>query len=183
MSTLDIDNSALARRVGARLRQIRADRGLTLAALSRSCGVSVSYLSAVEKGTNQPSLHRLAAITEALGVSILEVVVDEQQAPIRRARLPERTPGTVEIAHQRLALRGCIVSARAGERGACPLDLDDHDLFLYVVVGTLAVTVNGAAYDLAVGDALDAARPQQVSWHSSTSSTVLWAASPVRPWP
>lgn len=179
MSEPDVDNGNLA----GRLRQIRRDRGLTLAALSRSSGVSVSYLSAVEKGINQPSLHTLAAITEALGASIPEVLSHEVQTPIRRARLPEQAPDTVELSHSLLDLRSCVISARPGDHGASPLDLADRNLFLYVVVGSLVVRVSGAEYNLDVGDALDATRPQEVTWHSSASSTVVWTSSPVRSGP
>lgn len=173
-----LDKNALAVRVGARLRQIRRERGFTLAVLSQFCGVSVSYLSAVEKGINQPSLHTLAAITEALGASIPEVLVHEGQAPIRQARLPEQTPGTVDISHPQLDLRGHVVTALPGEYGRCPIDLDNRTLFLYVIAGTTVIRVDGAEYTLDAGDALDATRPQDVTWHSAGASTVVWASCP-----
>ncbi|GAB2668407.1 hypothetical protein GCM10027088_53960 [Nocardia goodfellowii] len=177
MTGSDVGANSPIVRVGDRLRQIRQDRGLTLTALSRSCGVSVSYLSAVEKDINQPSLHTLAAITAALGVSIPDVVGHLGQAPARRALLPDQ-PGTVEIAHARLRLRGSVVTARPDERGTCPVELDDRNLFLYVVSGALAVRVDGTDYRLDMGDALEATGPREVSWHSPAESTVLWTSSP-----
>lgn len=175
-----IDEKSLAVRVGGRLRQLRQNRGLTLAALSRACGVSVSYLSAVEKGINHPSLRTLAAVTEALGVSIPAVLTHEGQETIHRSLVPEAAPGTAEISHPLLSLRGRIVSALPDDHGACPVDLDDRNLFLYVVEGTIAVLVDGEEYTLGTGDALDATEPVEVSWRSLVASKVTWVSCPSR---
>lgn len=180
MNRRTVDESSLAARVGGRLRQLRQDRGLTLAALSKACGVSVSYLSAVEKGVNHPSLHTLATITDALGVSIPAVLAHEVQETITRSRVPEHAPGIAEISHPLLALRGTIVAAAPGDHGACPVDLDDRNLFLYVVSGTVAVRVDGTEYTLDEGDALDATEPSEVSWVSLAASTVTWVSCPSR---
>lgn len=171
-----MDADSLAVRVGAQLRRLRGERGMTLASLSKACGVSVSYLSAVEKGVNHPSLQTLAAMTEALGVTIPEVLAQEGQATITRARLPERAPAVVEISHPLLTLRACVVAAEAGERGACPVDLDARDLFLYVVSGSIVVRVDGENFALGPGDALDAVTPADVSWVSSGRSMVTWTS-------
>jgi len=174
------DEDSLAVRIGARLRELRQRRGMTLAVLSKACGVSVSYLSAVEKGVNHPSLQTLAAVTDALGVTIPEVLAQEGRATSTRARLPERGPGIVELSHPLLSLRACAVSAIAGERGTCPLDLDERNLFLYVVTGSVVVDVDGESFALGPGDALDATTPGTVSWTSPGASTVTWTSCPSR---
>jgi transcriptional regulator with XRE-family HTH domain len=180
VSGKELDENSLAVRVGGRLRRMRQDRGLTLAALSRSCGVSVSYLSAVEKGVNHPSLHTLAAITEALGVTIRSVVAEEGQETILRSKVPEKPSDSVEISHPLLTLRACVVSASPGEEGACPVDIDGRGLFLYVVDGTVVVRVDDEEYVLDEGDAMDVAELREVSWHSPVASTVSWVSCPSR---
>jgi transcriptional regulator with XRE-family HTH domain len=175
-----MDEDSLAVRIGARLRLLRRRQKLTLAALSQACGVSVSYLSAVEKGVNHPSLQTLAAVTEALGVTIPEVLAQEGQATVTRARLPEHAPGSVTISHPLLSLRACAVSATAGEHGACPVDLEERNLFLYVVTGSIVVHIDGEEFALGPGDALDATLPGEVSWTSHDSSTVTWTSCPSR---
>lgn len=180
MSRRTVDEKSLAVRVGGRLRQLRQDRGLTLAALSDACGVSVSYLSAVETGVNHPSLHTLAAITEALGVSIPTVLAHEVQETMKRASVPDRAPGLVEISHPLLALRGCIVSAAKGDHGICPVDLDDRNLFVYVIAGTITIHIDDEDHTLDTGDALDTTEPREVSWHSPHESTVTWVSCPSR---
>lgn len=180
MSTEEPDENALAVRVGGRLRSLRKDSGLTLAALSKSCGVSVSYLSAVEKGINHPSLHTLAAITEALGASIRAVVAEEGQETIRRSRVPGPAPALAEISHPLLTLRSVVVSALPGDHGTCPVDLDGRSLFLYVVDGTVVVRVDDEEYTLDAGDALDVSELREASWRSPVASTVTWVSCPSR---
>ena len=50
-------------RIAARVRELRTGRGLTLAALAETCGVSRSMISLVERGESSPTaivLERLA---------------------------------------------------------------------------------------------------------------------------
>lgn len=57
----------LRRELGRLIRVARTERGWTLRDLSDSCGVSVSQLSAVERGAHLPSLDSLLAMAQALG--------------------------------------------------------------------------------------------------------------------
>ncbi|WP_405727469.1 XRE family transcriptional regulator [Streptomyces sp. NBC_00028] len=56
--------------VGARIRQARQERGVSLRALAREVGVSASLVSQIETGKSQPSVSTLYAITTALGISV-----------------------------------------------------------------------------------------------------------------
>ncbi|WP_405875186.1 MULTISPECIES: helix-turn-helix domain-containing protein [unclassified Streptomyces] len=60
--------------VGPRLRRIRKDREVTLAALSESTGISVSTLSRLESGLRKPSLELLLPIAQAHQVPLDELV-------------------------------------------------------------------------------------------------------------
>lgn len=53
---------------GAEVRQLRKARQMTLAELARSSGVSISHLSAIERGTVSASLNKISRIAEALAV-------------------------------------------------------------------------------------------------------------------
>lgn len=175
-----VEETSLAIRIGARLRQMRQERGLTLAALSVQSGVSISYLSAVEKGVNHPSLHTLAAVTEALGASIPAVLAQEGSAAIARAKLPDVAPSAVEISHPQLQLRGYVVAAAPADGGECPVPLGGRNLFLYVIEGTIVVRIDGTEYTLEVGDALDATAPVEVRWQSPDRSVTVWTSCPSR---
>ncbi|GLZ14432.1 hypothetical protein Acsp04_46670 [Actinomadura sp. NBRC 104425] len=59
--------------VGARIREERLKRGVTLRTLARTVGVSASMVSQIETGKSQPSVSTLFAITQALGISLEDV--------------------------------------------------------------------------------------------------------------
>lgn len=60
--------------VGPRLRRLRKDREVTLAALSETTGISVSTLSRLESGLRKPSLELLLPIAQAHQVPLDELV-------------------------------------------------------------------------------------------------------------
>ena len=59
--------------LGARLRTLRHDRGLTLTAVAGRAGVSPQYLSEIERGRKDPSSEMLAAVAGALGSRVLDL--------------------------------------------------------------------------------------------------------------
>lgn len=72
--TMPPAGQALLARLGARLRALREERGLALAALARRAGVSRRYLTEAEAGRANPSvlvLERLAAALETSCASLL----------------------------------------------------------------------------------------------------------------
>ena len=56
--------------LGARIRQERLAKGVSLRALAREIGVSASLVSQIETGKSQPSVSTLYAITTALSISV-----------------------------------------------------------------------------------------------------------------
>src|SRR4051794_14895266 len=56
--------------MGARIRQARLAKGVSLRALAREIGVSASLVSQIETGKSQPSVSTLYAITTALSISV-----------------------------------------------------------------------------------------------------------------
>lgn len=80
--------SSDAKAIGARIRAMRAEKGLSLTELAEQAGVSKSYLSTVENGTgSRPGaavLHRLA---QTLGVTLADVLGREVRA-IKALEIP-----------------------------------------------------------------------------------------------
>ncbi|HAF70724.1 MAG: Cupin 2 conserved barrel domain protein [Acetothermia bacterium 64_32] len=56
--------------IGRRVREFRQRKGWTLEELSARCGLSVSFLSQVERGLSSLSISSLQAICQALGIPI-----------------------------------------------------------------------------------------------------------------
>ncbi|MGN6503633.1 MAG: helix-turn-helix domain-containing protein, partial [Pseudolysinimonas sp.] len=60
--------------IGARLRDARLQRGLSLRSVAQALGVSASLISQVETGKTQPSVSTLYAMVNHLGVSMDELL-------------------------------------------------------------------------------------------------------------
>lgn len=71
--------------VGARLRELRKQQGMPGRALADRLGISASAVSQIERGVLQPSVSRLIAITDALGVP-LAAVFDARADPVAEAQ-------------------------------------------------------------------------------------------------
>jgi len=65
---------ALARRVGERVRELRAARGLTQVRLAQQSGISRPSIANVEAGRQNVSLRQLCALATALGVAVEDLV-------------------------------------------------------------------------------------------------------------
>jgi transcriptional regulator with XRE-family HTH domain len=76
--------SDLNRRIAARVRGLRADRGLSLDALSARCNVSRSMISLVERGESSPTAVVLEKIAAGLGVTLASLF----DPPAKTARKP-----------------------------------------------------------------------------------------------
>jgi transcriptional regulator with XRE-family HTH domain len=68
---------------GAKLRELRADRGLTLADMAGAINVSSAYLSALEHGKRgRPSWHLVQSI-----IAYLNIIWDEAEELVKLSRL------------------------------------------------------------------------------------------------
>lgn len=178
-SLIAAEEGSLAERVGRRLRERRKALGRTLAEVAGAASVSVSYLSAVENGTNQPSLPVLARIVHALDLTIADVLRAEGQNRIRRGVADGEELSETTLSHPGLQLGVVSVTSEPGDAGDCPVACGRHDVFVYVLAGGLAVTVDGVEYELRAGDSLDARAPRSVAWRAAESpvTTTIWTST------
>lgn len=68
-----------ARKLGARIRQLRVARGWTQEQLAEHAGVHYKYLGDVERGVRNPALFNIARIARALGVPVAVLFMDERE--------------------------------------------------------------------------------------------------------
>jgi transcriptional regulator with XRE-family HTH domain len=75
---------------GHRLRKWRTDRSLTLRDVSEASGISIAYLSDLERGKlANPTLDTLTGLASALGVSLnLLLGIEDEQSPAPRLPSP-----------------------------------------------------------------------------------------------
>lgn len=65
--------SQLREKFGQRVRLMRSERGLTQEQLAERAGISVDFLSLIERGKSSPSFENLDELADALEVSVAEL--------------------------------------------------------------------------------------------------------------
>ncbi|MGK5441838.1 helix-turn-helix domain-containing protein [Micromonospora sp. URMC 105] len=102
--------SLLRRVIGGVLRRLRLRQGRTLREVAEAAGVSLPYLSEVERGRKEASSEVLAAICRALGINLSDLL-EEARDDLRRVE--RRIPAAPRAALSRLER----VPAARGEAG------------------------------------------------------------------
>lgn len=160
--------------VGARMRRFRKERGLTLRGLSTRSGLSIGFLSQVERGISSIGLTALNGVAAALDRSVAEFFDDEPQTGETRAtvaRLPSHftltraeTAATEYVSgrqtYRMLSARGphlllepLLVHIAPGGRRE---DAYGHagEEFAFVLEGELLYEVDGVEHRLRAGDSV-----------------------------
>lgn len=60
--------------LGARIRELRAERGLSQERLAEAMQANVTYLSSIERGRENPTLDFLIKLSDALRVDLVDLV-------------------------------------------------------------------------------------------------------------
>lgn len=63
----------LAQRFGRCVRQLRIETGLSQVEFGERCGFYQTYLSRIERGQANPTLHAMEVIAKAFGLTIYEL--------------------------------------------------------------------------------------------------------------
>jgi transcriptional regulator with XRE-family HTH domain len=85
LAELDIDG-----RISARIRALRAARGLTLEALAGLADVSRAMLSRIERGESSPTAQLLNKVCGGLGITLSELFAESEQPASPLARLADQ---------------------------------------------------------------------------------------------
>lgn len=152
-------------RLGARLAELRAERGWSLAELADRSGVSRSTLSRAERAETSPTASLLNRLCAVYGRTMSRLLgeIEAQPAPlVRTAEQPvweDRASGFVRrsVSPPHAGLRGELVEGRLAAGADIAYDrppvpgLEQH---IWVLEGTLEVTVQDTGYRLEAGDCL-----------------------------
>ena len=82
--TRNTNGASLARDLGARIRALRIEAGLSQEALADLCKLDRTYVGGIERGQRNPSLRNIQRIAVALDVSIANLF--DEVSPIARSR-------------------------------------------------------------------------------------------------
>ena len=151
-------------RFGARVREARSRQGLTLEELAAAAGVSRATLSNLERGEHSPSLNAATDVARALGVSLAQLLGEEERRPTvtipageRLVFHDERTGIDRHLLSPAFAGRGIEWIRVTLPPGAATDDLQPYhpaiDKYVLVEEGALRMVVGAASYPLGVGDA------------------------------
>jgi transcriptional regulator with XRE-family HTH domain len=198
------DSQAPPSVLGPRLRAIRLGRGLSLRELARRLELSPSSISQIETGKMQPSVRTLYAFVSEFGVTVDEVLFDQEQPPngtSSSASEPSPTVAGPGLAVQRAEGRPRIAlnSGVTWERLMFWADEDvefieatyppggssgpDHELgrhngheFGYILSGTLRVVVGFDEFTLEVGDSITfpSPTPHRLSNEGTETVRAVW---------
>ncbi len=174
-----IGDTSLAGRIGQELRDRRKALRLTLAQVSERSSLSISYLSAIEKGTNLPSLPSLVRLTDALQTDLPTLLVAEGASRVHAGRLPD-DDSSVELSHPELQLSAIALRSSPGDEPELQLPTKDHDVLCYVVFGELRVTLDERrTILLSDGDALDVRSASSIHVSTQQPTLSIWTSCPV----
>ncbi len=154
------------RRIAKRVRSLRSEAGLTLAALADKCAVSRSMLSLIERGESSPTAVVLEKIASGLGVPLATLFDSEEAQPNPLSRGAERTSWrdpqsgyvrrNISPPNFPSALRIVEVTLPAGARVAYESDPRQAAIHqqIWVRQGTLEFTLGSTTHRLGPDDCL-----------------------------
>jgi transcriptional regulator with XRE-family HTH domain len=173
--------------LGGRLREIRHRRRLKLDDVASGAGITLGYLSQIERDLTVPTLPTLARIAAVLGVPIGRLFTPEDASPYGRVRRAERRRFAEldeRLVQEQLTptlggqMHAFAYSLESG--GATELTVHPGDEFALVLRGEVEYDVNGERFPLAEGDCLyfDATQPHRVFNVGTRRATWLWVNAP-----
>lgn len=176
------ENFALVDRLRARRKEI----GLTMQQVADQAGLSVGFISQIERGITTPSLSSLISVSRVLGISVSEFL-DRPRLDTPRTRHDKRPVFAISensVTYERISssfpgsvLRSVIIHEPPGHRGE-PIAHEGEEM-LFVLEGTITVEVDGDRSVLETGDSIHFPSTKTHStWnHSDTPATFLWAGT------
>lgn len=172
--------------IGPRLRNLRRRRGLSLAAVASALDISVSFLSALERGQMSASVATLRKLARFYNLKILNFF-DPSEVNPRLVHPAERKvldagPG---VRMELLAWGGTVMEPHlfriAPGAGSGESYTHEGEEFIYVLRGHLEITLDGEeSYQLCPGDSFyfESAIPHHWVNRGKSETWVVWVNTP-----
>jgi len=181
----------LNQRIAARVRELRAARGLSLDTLAGKCGVSRSMISLIERGESSPTAVVLEKLAAGLGVtlaSLFDAPATADHAPSgpvarrddqpewqdpasgyrRRNVSPPGVPQPMQIVEVLFPPGGRV----AFETGAREVRVHQQ---VWVLEGSIDITLGGERHRLREGDCLAMQLDRPTLFHNPTRKPARYA--------
>ena len=171
--------------IGAHLRQLRSKRQLSLAQVANVVGISVGFLSALERSQMSGSVGTLRKLARFYKTNILDFFnadgpSSRQVRPAQRKVLEAGTGVRMEL----LAWGNTVMEPHlfriAPEAGSGDSYTHEGEEFIYVLRGDLEIHVDGNHYRLKAGDSFyfESATPHRWKNPGRRETLVLWVNTP-----
>ena len=171
--------------IGVRLRQLRARRGLSLAQVAKAVGISLGFLSALERSHMSASVSTLRKLARFYKTNILDFF-DPAESNIRlvspdKRKVLEAGPG---VRMELLAWGNTVMEPHlfriAPQSGSGESYTHEGEEFLYILQGELQISLEGEEYHLQPGDSFyfESATPHSWTNPGRSETWVLWVNTP-----
>jgi len=171
--------------IGSHLRRLRAKRKQSLAQVARAVGISVGFLSALERSQMSGSVGTLRKLAKFYKTNIVDFVdttgASSRQVQPEQRKVLEAGPG---VRMELLAWGNTVMEPHLFRvaPGAGSGDSYSHEgeEFLYILRGALMITLENAEYRLKAGDSFyfESATPHHWKNPGRAETWLLWVNTP-----
>jgi transcriptional regulator with XRE-family HTH domain len=170
-------------KVGARLRALREQQGLSLRALVERCDLSINAVSLIERGENSPTVSTLHRLANALNVPITDFFQEEirQKAVFIKREMGLRTQSNgvmmeslgIGLSNQQIEPFRMTIDPGVGNIHD-PIAHSGEE-FIHCLEGEIEYSIGNDLYRLKMGDSLlfDATQPHAYYNPLKTPATIL----------
>jgi DNA-binding transcriptional MerR regulator/mannose-6-phosphate isomerase-like protein (cupin superfamily) len=171
--------------IGARLRHLRIRRGLSLASVAKAVGISLGFLSALERSHTSASVSTLRKLARFYKTNILDFF-DPAESSVRlvspdKRKVLQAGPG---VRMELLAWGNTVMEPHlfriAPQGGSGESYHHEGEEFLYILQGELQISLAGEEYHLQPGDSFyfESATPHSWKNPGRSETWVLWVNTP-----
>jgi DNA-binding transcriptional MerR regulator/quercetin dioxygenase-like cupin family protein len=171
--------------IGSHLRQLRTKRKLSLAEVASAVGISVGFLSAMERSQMTGSVGTLRKLARFYKTNILDFFdatgASSRQVQPSQRKVLQAGPG---VRMELLAWGNTVMEPHlfrvAPEAGSGDSYAHEGEEFMYVLRGQLSITLEKEEYRLKAGDSFyfESATPHHWKNPGRAETWVLWVNTP-----
>ena len=172
--------------IGAKVKAFRTAKKYTLKQLSEESGLSIGFLSQLERGLSSIAIDSLAKLATILGVSLssfFDSSADQEKSPVSRSfamHCSQINPQIVQyLVHGNAQGFACLPrifhlmpSATTSSENQLEMNQHDGEEFIYVLEGILTVYLDGSEYCLNPGDSIQIHSQTPHDWVNNTNRVV-----------
>jgi len=181
-----LDQSGTSGSLAERLRNRRKELGLTLKEVADAAGLSVGFISQVERGLTAPSLSSLVSISKILGNEISEFL-EQPRSEASYTKHERRKPYQIEgqqLAYERISssfpgqtIHSVIIHMPPGYRSE-QISHEGEEME-FILQGSATSELEGEVVVLHAGDSVHypSTKPHGLWNHTDKETIVLWVGT------